>query len=128
MKKIIKIILIALAVIALVFAGGMAYLTRGLDSGSKLLLSGVDPSSVRDGTYAGTYEAGRWTNEVAVTVKDGAITEIRIVNDVVFPLDDVTDELLSRVITAQDTRVDAVSGATVTCKAYLKSIENALTR
>lgn len=128
MKKILKIVLIVLAVIALIFAGGMAYLTRGLDSGSKAVLSGIDPSSRQDGTYSGTYAAGRWTNEVAVTVKEGAIAEIHIVKDVAFPLGGVTDELLTKVIAAQDTRVDAVSGATVTCKAYLKSIENALSR
>ena len=40
----------------------------------------------------------------------------------------LSDTLLPKVISKQNTTVDAVSGATVTSKAYLKSIENALTK
>ena len=39
---------------------------------------------------------------------------------------DVRNELFKRVMEKQNTTVDAVSGGTVSCKAYLKSIENAL--
>lgn len=38
----------------------------------------------------------------------------------------LSDELFSDVIKSQNTTVDTISGATVTSKAYLKSIENAL--
>lgn len=43
-----------------------------------------------------------------------------------FPKPEVTEELIGRVLEEQSTKIDAVSGSTVTCKAYLKSIENAL--
>jgi uncharacterized protein with FMN-binding domain len=39
----------------------------------------------------------------------------------------VSEELFQRVIAQQTTQVDAVSGSTVTSRAYLKAIENALT-
>ena len=76
--------------------------------------------------YTGTYEGGRWSNEVAVTISDHQISQIDVVKTVKFEKPEATDALFSRVIQKQDTTVDVISGATVTSKAYLKSIENAL--
>jgi uncharacterized protein with FMN-binding domain len=59
-------------------------------------------------------------------VENHKITKIDIVKDVTFSKPDVSEELFMRVMESQDTRVDAVTGATVTSKAYLKAIENAL--
>ena len=59
--------------------------------------------------------------------KDNEIISIAIIEDV--PGAEITDcsnVILSRVLDAQNTQVDAVAGATVTSKAYLKAIENAL--
>ena len=39
---------------------------------------------------------------------------------------EIRNAIIQKVIDKQDTAVDAVSGGTVSCKAYLKSIENAL--
>lgn len=126
MKKALKIILILFAAILVVGAGGLFYITRGLDAGSKVEISAVDPSSLSDGTYEGSYSAGRWSNEVAVTIKEGKITDIKVVKDVGFVQEGLSGKIFDRVIKSQNTTVDAVSGATVTSKAYLKSIENAL--
>jgi len=41
---------------------------------------------------------------------------------------EMTSTIINNVIKNQSTTVDTVSGATVTSKAYLKSIENALTQ
>jgi len=128
MKKALKIILIIFVAIILIGAGGVFYITRGLDAGSKMEISAVDPSSLSDGTYEGSYSAGRWSNKVAVTIKEGKITGIEVIKDVSIALEEVSGEIIDRVIKAQNTTVDAVSGATVTSKAYLKSIENALTK
>lgn len=76
--------------------------------------------------YNGKYKSGRWSNELNVIVKGNKITAIKIADDVTFTMPGVSDKLFNNVIKAQDTKVDAVSGATVTSKAYLKSIENAL--
>ncbi len=126
MKKALKIILILFAAILVVGAGGLFYISRGLDAGSKVEISAVDPSSLSDGTYEGSYSAGRWSNEVAVTIKEGKITDIKVVKDVGFVQEGLSGKIFDRVIKSQNTTVDAVSGATVTSKAYLKSIENAL--
>jgi uncharacterized protein with FMN-binding domain len=85
-------------------------------------------SSTVDGTYTGKYDGGRWSNELSVTVKDHKITKIDVVKDVTFPKPEWTDQLFKEVIEKQSVDVDVVSGATVTSKAYLKSIENALAK
>lgn len=126
MKKVLKVILIVFVVFVLVLTGGMFIMTRGLDEGSKLAVNPVNMPSVGDGIYDGKYDSGRWSNELKVTVKDHKITKIDIVKDVTFPKPEWSEQLFNEVIENQNTDVDIVSGATVTSKAYLKSIENAL--
>lgn len=128
MRKFLKIVVIVVVIFVLVIAGGVFYITRGLDEGSKLAVSSVNVSSVGDGTYDGKYDSGRWSNELKVTIKDHKITQIGIVKDVAFPNQESADQIFNEVIEKQNTDVDIVSGATVTSKAYLKSIENALTQ
>lgn len=126
MKKVLKIVLIIVFALVVVGAGGIFYITNGLRSGSRVEISAVHPSALIDGFYVGDYVGGRWSNEVSVTIDNGRITHIEIFEDVTFPQEGLADELFEKVIGAQNTTVDAVSGATVTSKAYLKAIENAL--
>lgn len=126
MKLVLKAVLTLFVAFVLLSAGGMFYLSRGLESGSGLAVNAVELSSLDDGTYKGQYKAGRWSNIVDVTVKDHKIIKIDVVKDVLFKRPEVTKDLFERVISRQNTDVDVVSGATVTSKAYLKSIENAL--
>lgn len=126
MRKLLKVLFAVIALIVLVFTGGIFYLNKGLETGQNVAINGLDMSDVHDGVYYGTYKSGRWSNKVAVTVSDKRITNIEILDDVTFAKPEVSELLFSKVIEAQDTDVEAVSGATVTCKAYLKSIESAL--
>lgn len=126
MKKFFKILITIIIIIGIIIAGAVFYMGKGLEEGKNLVINGINVSDVKDGVYNGQYQAGRWSNEVKVTVKDKKITDIKIVNDVKFVDAKVRDNLFKKVIQKQDTKVDIVSGATVTTKAYLKSIENAL--
>lgn len=126
MKKVLIILGSIILVIVLAAAGGVFYITRGLESGSRVELAGLDLADAEDGVYPGSYNSGRWSNKLQVTVKDGKITDIAITDDVAFVRDGLADKLFDEVIASQDTRVDIVSGATVTSKAYLKSIEDAV--
>lgn len=126
MKKALKVVLTVFIGIAAIGAAGVLYITHGLKAGENLEISPVTPAALGDGVYNGFYSAGRWTNEVAVTVADGKISNIQIVRDVRFADSGTADEVFRRVLEAQNTAVDAVAGATVTSKAYLKAIENAL--
>jgi len=40
---------------------------------------------------------------------------------------DISDDLFKEIIKNQNIKIDVISGATATSKAYLKSVENALT-
>jgi uncharacterized protein with FMN-binding domain len=126
MKKAFKIVLAVVLVLVVLVASFVIYISAGLKSGANVVLSGIAPSKAGDGTYTGKYSAGRWSNELTVTIQDGKITEIKLVDDVTFAKDETTNAVFQRVIEAQNTTVDVVSGATVTSKAYLKAIENAL--
>lgn len=128
MKKAMIIILSIVGVIVLTIGGGVLYMTNGLETGKNLVINSVNLAQVNDGVYTGTYNGGRWTNEVAVTVSNKKISQIDVVKTVSFETPDVTHTVINNVIEKQDTKVDTVSGATITSKAYLKSIENALSQ
>ena len=124
---------IALVVVAaLAAAGGIGWsrLRKEHREARSLPLDAVDFGRLRDGNYHGLYEGGmyRWRrNECHVTVTDGRVTDIQLVaskdpgreNTQVKPLYD-------RVIEVQSLQVDTISGATLTSKAYLQAVENAL--
>jgi uncharacterized protein with FMN-binding domain len=113
-------------VIVVVVAGVIIWLTSGLSKYENMTVRSVDLSRVTDGTYTGNFDGGRWTNTVRVKVKNHRITDIKIIKDVKFKSPDKAEELFRRVKSAQSLKVDAVTGATVTGKAYLQSIANAL--
>lgn len=124
--KIMKYIIITLVLFILIGLFGVFYLSRDLKNVGEININPVDISSINDGTYVGEFIGGRWTNEVAVTVEENQLSEIEIVRDVRFPIERVKEELFRRVLEEQQVNVDVIAGATVTCKAYLKAIENAL--
>jgi uncharacterized protein with FMN-binding domain len=127
MKKFLKLVAIVITVLVVIFTGFYVFISRGLDAKSQPALAGVTAQGLKDGTYEGGYEGGRWTNRVKVTVAGEKIGDIALTQDVMFSDAKVSAELFQKVIAAQSTQVDTVAGATVTSKAYLKSIENALT-
>jgi uncharacterized protein with FMN-binding domain len=102
-------------------------ITNGLSEGVRVTLDGIDLSTVPDGSYMGSYEFKRWSNTVVVHIRDRRITAIGIEKDISgAQATNASAEIFRRVIAALDTRVDAISGATVTSKAYLKAIEEAI--
>lgn len=118
--------ILLIVMLALLVTAGL-FITNGLSEGMNVQLQGIDLSGKPDGDYEGTYSFKRWTNTLLVHVADQRITGIDIVDDVgAAQMTNCSGEVFRRVIEAQDTNVDAVSGATVTSKAYLKSIENAI--
>jgi uncharacterized protein with FMN-binding domain len=124
---------IALVVVAaLATAGGVGWssLSREHKEARSLPLNAVDFSKLNDGTYQGVYEGGmyKWrANECQVTVSSGRVTDVQLVGSK-DPGGENTDYgmLYDRVIEAQSLQVDTISGATLTSKAYLQCVENAL--
>jgi len=124
---------IALIVVAaLSAAGGFGWsrLLKEHKEARSLPLNAVDFSKLSDGTYHGAYEGGmyKWrANECDVTVANGQVFDIQLVGSQDPGGENTQHEALyDRVIQAQSLQVDTISGATLTSKAYLKAIENAL--
>ena len=127
MKKSKKTILLCISVFIIAIIVLVIVVTDGLTEGMMVSVEGVDLSSIPDGSYIGSYEFKRWSNSVIVHVSDNRITVIEVIENVFgAAVTDAFGEIVNRVIDAQDTTVDAVSGATVTSRAYLKAIEDAL--
>lgn len=126
MKKGLKILITLIVFLIVISGGAIIALSQGLEEGKNAEITGLNLNNVEDGTYLGKYDFKRWTNELEVTVKDHKITDIKVIRDIEFSNPEVKTKVIDEVISAQNTKVDIVSGSTVTVKAYLKAIENAL--
>jgi len=122
-----KKVIIAVIVFSVVLLAGGLVITRDLSYMEGVELRGISSSAFSDGNYAGTFEHGRFTNTLTVRIEGGRIVRISIDDDLLGgSMQNVSDEVFNRVIRAQDTRIDAVTGSTATTIAYLKAIEDAL--
>ncbi len=123
------IILLIVAVLGIGGAIGWSFLSKEHKEAINLPIRAVDFNNLKDGTYLGEYEGGmyKWrNNEVQVTVSSGKVTDIKLLKNKENLKPEFTNKLYDRVIKAQSLQVDTISGATLTSKAYLKSVENAL--
>ena len=128
MEKLLKIVLIVVVLVVIIISGALFYMTRGLEAGKNLVINDINLTQLEDGNYKGKYEDGRWSNEVEVEVINNKINNIKIVDDIMITQPEVRKKLFKSVIEKQKLDVDIISEATVTTKAYLKSIEIALTQ
>jgi len=113
-------------------AGGIGWsrLMKEHQEARSLPLNAVDFGRLNDGTYHGAYEGGmyKWrANECDVTVANGKVTGIKLAATKDPAAKNTQhDTLYDRVIQAQSLQVDTISSATLTSKAYLQAVENAL--
>lgn len=124
MKKLKKVLIGIIVVVVFIGLGGLYFATRGLDEGKQVLINEVDLLKLDEGMYRGDYNHGRWANQVEIRVENHKIIEIKHIEG--FKHKEAMEPIHERVIRNQSLLVDVVSGATVSSKAYLKAIENAL--
>jgi uncharacterized protein with FMN-binding domain len=109
---------------------GWSFISKEHKEAAGLPLNAVDFDNLRDGKYYGAYTGGmyKWrANECEVTVQNGKVIDIELKYDVNQNADpNVYDTLYERVIAEQTLQVDIISMATLTSKAYLQAVENAL--
>jgi uncharacterized protein with FMN-binding domain len=125
--------IIAFIVVAgLGIGGGIGWskLSKEHREARSLPLDAVDFSKLNDGTYHGAYEGGmyKWrANACDVRVTNGKVADIQLTASQ-DPGGKNTQHkaLYDRVIQAQSLQVETISGATLTSKAYLQAVENAL--
>jgi uncharacterized protein with FMN-binding domain len=131
LRMLIMILIILVGVVVIGLGGALVFTEGERKEGKNLMISDVNFKQLNDGTYIGEYEGGRnkWrANEVQVTVSSGKLTDIQLLKHKENQKPEFTTKLYDRVIKSQSLQVDTISGATITSKAYLKSVENALNK
>jgi uncharacterized protein with FMN-binding domain len=139
-KKKIKVwivILIIVGVIAVILVGGLLVSAPGRREVKELTITDVDNKKLQDGTYRGEYTGKKdhfRDTQVEVMISNGKISGIKILKGALDKEGQpakltgglTINDLFDRVIESQSLQVDVISGATLTSKAHLKAVENAL--
>lgn len=127
-KSVVTILSMIAVIIMLVIILFLNFISKAKE-GEKILaettFSDVDLSSIPDGKHLGEYEAGFVLVKVELTVENGVLTNIDLLehrNGKGKPAERIVDEILNK----QTTNVDVVSGATSSSLVIRKAIEDAL--
>lgn len=98
------------------------------DNGNDNAISGsFSGATLKDGTYEGSAEGYKSTIKVSVTVKNGSVTDITVVDENETPkYFDRAQGIIESIVYNQSLDVDAVSGATFSSKGIQEAVKNAL--
>ncbi len=125
-KKIISVIILLFLLIGLIC--GAVYLKNVADykrAIGETTFDEIDIADVSDGTYIGEYDVNFIYAKVEVTVEDGEIVSINILEHR-HERGKAAEKVIEKIIEEQKTDVDAVSGATNSSTVIKKAVENAL--
>ena len=125
-KKIILFVIMLLLLVSLVW--GIIYLKNVADykqAVKETTFEEINISDISDGIYVGEYDVNFIYAKVEVTVQDGEITNINILehrNE----RGKTAEAITNKIINEQRIDVDAISGATNSSTVIKKAVENAL--
>ena len=117
---------LSLLVLLVVIGISIAVTTKKMNTeAGKIIIGGVNLTGISDGTYTGDCSIDFLYAKVAVVVRNQRIEKIEILEHNK-GLGGKAEGLVDDVLKTQSLSVDIVSGATMSSKAILKAIENAL--
>ncbi len=125
-KKILSVIILLFLLIGLIC--GAVYLKNVADykrAVRETTFDEIDIADVSDGIYIGEYDVNFIYAKVEVTVEDGEIVSINILEHR-HERGKAAEKVIEKIIEEQKTDVDAVSGATNSSTVIKKAVENAL--
>ncbi len=125
-KKIISFIVLLLLLIGLIC--GAVYLKKVADYKrvvGETTFGEIDIADVSDGIYIGEYDVNFIYAKVVVTVEDGEIVSINILEHR-HERGKAAETVIEKIIEEQKIDVDAVSGTTNSSTVIKKAVENAL--
>ncbi len=125
-KKITSFIVLLLLLIGLIC--GAVYLKKAADykrAVGETAFGEIDIADVSDGIYVGEYDVDFIYAKVEVTVEDGEIVSINILEHR-HERGKAAETVIEKIIEEQKINVDAVSGATNSSTVIKKAVENAL--
>ncbi|MCP4179448.1 MAG: FMN-binding protein [bacterium] len=133
MKKVriglvIGIVIVSIILIAGIIGGSL--LSKEHEEARNITLNNSIFLRLSDGKYIGRYEGGmyKWrSNNVEVDIVSGKLISVNLLDSKELESDDSGYiNLIKRVIKNQSLDVNVISGATLTSRAHLMAIENAL--
>lgn len=117
------VVLVVIILGMVVFIGGI----QGMKEVRAYKLPAVDMSQIEDGEYKGSCDIGRFAMDVRVTVKDHMVVAVSFIDG---KKANATDALVSKMnepfLNKKDPIFDAITGATITSKAYAIAVTKAL--
>ena len=125
-KKIISVIILLFLLICLIC--GAVYLKNVADykrAIGETTFDEIDIADVSDGIYIGEYDVNFIYAKVEVTVEEGEIVSINILEHR-HERGKAAEKVIEKIIEEQKIDVDAVSGATNSSTVIKKAVENAL--
>jgi uncharacterized protein with FMN-binding domain len=91
-----------------------------------MTIADTDMKKARDGVYLGQAEVAGYVYRTEVVVRGRRIVSVKSVNNRKSPYAWYAEGVFKKILKYQNANVDAVTGATTTSKALMKSVENAL--
>ena len=86
----------------------------------------IPSNGIRDGIYEGEAKDGLVKVIAEVTIQNQRITDIKLIKHRTWKGKAAEDIIPNRIINEQSTRVDAVSGATISSRAIMNAVEAAV--
>ena len=132
-------ILAILVLLAAAMGAGMIFTSAGRRELKEMTFPDIPFGRLRQGTYVGEYKGTKDSfrnTRVQVAVAEGKVTGITVLEGSTIKDGKAiemrgglsVDDLSGRVVNAQSLHVDVISGATLTCNAHLKAVEDALSK
>jgi len=125
-KKVISFIVLFLFLVSLIL--GAIYLKKVADykrAVRETAFEEIDVANVSDGIYIGEYDVNFIYAKVEVTVEDGEIISINILEHR-HERGKAAETVIDKIMEEQKIDVDAISGATNSSTVIKKAVENAL--
>jgi uncharacterized protein with FMN-binding domain len=124
MKKLL-VVLGIICVVVVIFIIGINRINHQLDQLKDIELAQIQPGTYPDGAYEGFYQAFPITVRVRVTIAEGVITSIEILEHQ-NGKGEAAEPIVDQVVAAQSLEVDTIAGATYSSMVILLAISDAL--
>ncbi|WP_139650656.1 FMN-binding protein [Raoultibacter phocaeensis] len=122
------LLIIAAAIVVVAIGFGIVYLVRVVNyqnTVTSLIIETPPLESVAAGTYVGSFDADIIGATVSVSVENGRITEIELLEHKT-ERGQAAEAITDAIVEAQRIDIDTISGATNSSKVIQKAVENAL--
>jgi len=106
--------------------GVILILVVSCSTGKTIIGGPISPANLKDGTYEGTAGSGPVRVQAMVSISDQKITDIDLIEHRTWKGGAAEGIIPSRIIETQSTKVDVVSGATMSSVAIMNAVEDAI--